>query len=95
MDRPGESGDSGCWDCDPLGEGGCVIVVELFGGDRGVVVVRAVGSVPVVPVDPFQGGDLDVVEVPPRSAVVDPFGLVQPNRALGQGVDAPIAVKQL
>jgi len=37
LDRPGEPGDSGCWDSD-LDEGGSVSVVELFDGDGGVVV---------------------------------------------------------
>jgi hypothetical protein len=39
--------------------------------------MRAVESSVVVPVDPFQGGDLQFVEGLPGSVLVDEFGLVQ------------------
>jgi hypothetical protein len=39
----------------------------------------------VEPVDPLQGGVLDLVEAPPRAAS-DQLGLVQPDDRLGQGV---------
>src|SRR5690606_15457088 len=35
------------------------------------------GSAVVPPVDPFQGGELDGVEVPPWSSVPDELGLVE------------------
>jgi hypothetical protein len=40
----------------------------------------------VVPVDPFQGGQLDVVEPAPGPVAADEFGLEQPDVGLGQGV---------
>ena len=40
----------------------------------------------VEPVDPFQGGDLDVVGGAPRSLRFDQFGLVEAVDRLGQGV---------
>ena len=54
-------------------------VVQGLDGDRGEVVDGFVGSAVVVPVDPFQGGDLDVVEVAPWSAPVDLLGLYRPT----------------
>jgi hypothetical protein len=39
-----------------------------------------------VPVDPFQGGELDVVEAAPGAAVVDQFGFEQADLGFGQGV---------
>ena len=62
-------------------------VVEFLGfgwrDPAGVVVVDA----PVVePVDPFQGGELEVAEAPPGAAVADEFGLVEPDDRLGQRV---------
>jgi hypothetical protein len=40
----------------------------------------------VVPVDPFQGGQLDVIERSPRAPGADEFGFEQPDVGLGQGV---------
>jgi hypothetical protein len=40
----------------------------------------------VVPVDPFQGGQFDVVEAFPGAAVVDEFGFEQAALGFGQGV---------
>jgi hypothetical protein len=47
----------------------------------------------VEPVDPFQGGDLDVVGGAPWACGFDQLGLVETVDRLGEGVDAPIAVK--
>ena len=47
---------------------------------------------PVVePVDVFEGGVLDLVEVLPRSAFVDEFCLVQTDDGFGEGVIVGIA----
>lgn len=43
-------------------------------------------SAVVEPVDPFRGGDLEVVEALPRPARLDQLGLVEPDDRLGQGV---------
>ena len=48
----------------------------------------------VDPVDVFEGGVLDLVEVAPWSFVADQFCFVQADHGFGQGVDAPI-VKSL
>jgi len=40
----------------------------------------------VEPVDVFEGGVLDLVEVAPWSPVVDEFCLVEADHRLGQGV---------
>jgi len=42
---------------------------------------------PVIePVDPFEGGELDGFDGPPRPASVDHLGLVESVDALGQGI---------
>jgi hypothetical protein len=56
-------------------------------------VARAMESSVVVPVDPLEGRKLDLVECLPRSSAVDQLGLVEPDRGLGERVDAPIVVK--
>ncbi len=45
----------------------------------------------VEPVDPLQGGVLDVVEALPGAAAADQFGLVQADDRLGQGVVERVA----
>ena len=52
----------------------------------------AVEPVVVEPVNPAQGGELELADVVPSGRVgsVDAFGLVQPVGRLGQGIDAPI-----
>ena len=60
--------------------------MQVFDGDGCEVVDGFVGPAVVVPVDPFQGGDLDLAEVAPRPAPVDPLGLRQPDCDFGQGV---------
>jgi hypothetical protein len=60
--------------------------MQVFDGDGCEVVDGFVGPAVVVPVDPFQGGDLDLVEAAPRPAPVDQLGLEQPDRGFGQGV---------
>jgi hypothetical protein len=47
---------------------------------------------PVVePVDPLQGGVLDLVEALPGAAPADQLGLVQPDDGLGEGVVVGVA----
>jgi hypothetical protein len=45
----------------------------------------------VEPVDPLQGGVLDLLEALPGAAAADQLGLVQPNDRLGQGVVVAVA----
>jgi hypothetical protein len=45
----------------------------------------------VEPVDPLQGGVLDVVHPLPGAAPADQLGLVQPDDGLGQGVVIGVA----
>jgi hypothetical protein len=40
----------------------------------------------VEPVDPLEGGELEVVEASPGAAVADEFGLVEPDDRLGQRI---------
>ena len=65
-----------------------MIVGFLFGGWD--VTDRFEQAAMVVPVHVFEGGVLDVVEVPPWSPIVDQLRFVQSDHRLGQGVDAPI-----
>jgi hypothetical protein len=60
-----------------------VSVVSSFGlGRCGIVAVLA-GAGVVVPVDPFGGGEFEVVEALLWSAAFDQFGLVEPDIRLG------------
>ena len=45
----------------------------------------------VEPVDPLQGGVLDLVEALPGATPVDQLGLVQPDDRLGQGIVIAVA----
>ena len=45
----------------------------------------------VEPVDPFQGGVFDVVEVFPWSSLTDDFGLEEPDHRFGEGVVMGVA----
>jgi len=45
----------------------------------------------VEPVDPFQGGELEVVEASPGAFVADELGLVEADDRLGQGVVVAVA----
>ena len=51
----------------------------------------AVEATVVEPVDPFEGGEFEVVKAPPRALVANQFGLVEPEHRLGQGVVVGIA----
>jgi len=50
-----------------------------------------VQSTTVVPVDPFQGCDLQVVDGPPGAFRADQFGLVESDDGLGERVVVGIA----
>jgi hypothetical protein len=68
--------------------------LELVGRD---IAERGVQAPVVVPVDPFGGDPFHVVDGPQRpvaewGVVADGFVLEQPDRRLGEGVDAPIVV---
>ena len=47
----------------------------------------------VEPVDVAEGGELDVVEAPPRSLWVDELPLVEAVEALGHGVVVAVAAR--
>ena len=65
----------------------CVLTgVDLLELGRGEVVASAVKPAVVVPVDPLEGGQFDVVEAFPRSAAADHLGLEQPDLAFGERV---------
>lgn len=53
---------------------------------RAEVVAVLEGSAVVVPVDPFGGGDFEVVEAVPGPPGLDQLGLVEPDHGLGQRV---------
>jgi hypothetical protein len=58
-------------------------VVDLFELGRRDLAVGFEEALVVEPVDPFEGGVLDVLEAAPRSSVADQFGLVEPDDRLG------------
>lgn len=67
-------------------------LLELGGRDVAEVAVKALR---VVPVDPAEGREFEVLDALPRSwtgGSTDELGLVVPVHGLGQGVDAPIVV---
>jgi hypothetical protein len=64
-------------------------LLSVVGGlhlDRGDVAAVLVAAAVVEPVDPFGGGELDLLDAAPGFSRVDQFGLVQPVDGLGQGV---------
>jgi hypothetical protein len=64
-------------------------VLSVVGGfefDWRYVAAVFVEAAVVVPVDPFGGRDLDLVDAAPGSSGFDQFGLVVPVDRLGQGV---------
>ena len=67
--------------------------VEHFVFGRRDVTDRFEQSPVVEPVDPFQGGELDVVDVLPRSPSADHFGLVEPVDGFRERVVVGIALR--
>lgn len=90
MNRPGVSGRSWRWE-QLLGEGCLVTVVGLLNISWGEICAGGVQPAVIVPVDPFEGRQLDSVEVAPRSSPVDHLGLEQSDLALGQSVVIGVA----
>ena len=66
-------------------------VVGFFGFSWGNVAHRAVESAVVVPVDVFEGAQLDLVQAPLGAASADELGLEQPDHRLGHGVVVGVA----
>ena len=60
--------------------------VEGFEVGWGHVCAVLVEAAVVEPVDPFGGGELDLVAASPRSSGLDQFGLEQPVDGLGQAL---------
>ena len=58
----------------------------LLGFDRGEVVAVLERAAVVEPVDPFGGGDLEIVDALPWPSRFDQFGLVEAVDCLGQCV---------
>ena len=48
----------------------------------------------VEPVDPFEGGEFDRFEAAPGATSMDHLGFVEAVEGFGEGIDAPISVKQ-
>ena len=48
----------------------------------------------VEPVDPFEGSELDRLEAAPWAAPMDHLGFVEAVDGFGEGIDAPMSVKQ-
>jgi hypothetical protein len=67
-----------------------VVGFELGGWDATVVFEEA--SV-VEPVDPFEGGEFEVVEAAPRSFVADKLGFVEPVHRFGERVVVAVAAR--
>ena len=68
---------------------GWALVLSVVGGfqlDWWDVAAVLVEAAVVEPVDPFGGGELDVLDGPPGLAGLDQLGLVEPVDGLGQGV---------
>ena len=85
LNRPGESGDF----CSEYSAGGwspdlsVVGRLQFDGWDVPAVLIEAVV---VEPVDPFGGGEFDLLDGPPGLAWFDQLGLVQAVDRFGQGV---------
>jgi hypothetical protein len=65
---------------------GLFLMVEIFELGRWDVLAVAVQPSVVEPVNPFQGGEFDVVQGAPRAFAPDQFGLEQPDRRFSRGV---------
>jgi hypothetical protein len=81
--------ESGCHGL--LGDLG--IVARLGFGGRDIA--DGLEEAPMVePVDPFQGGKLDRFDTAPGTTPADHLGLVEAVDGFGEGIDAPMSVKQ-
>jgi hypothetical protein len=66
-------------------------IIARFGFGRGNVSDRLQQSAIVEPVDPFEGGELDGLEVPPRPTPPNDFGLVESVDRLGERIVVTVA----
>ena len=66
-------------------------IIARFGFGRRNVSDRLQQSLVVEPVDPFERGELDRLEVAPRPAPPDHFGFVESVDGLGEGVVVAVA----
>ena len=89
MNRTGMSGDLLVWKLSGLLGSDLSVVSGFHLGRRQVAAVLVEAAV-VEPVDPFGGGELDVVDVAPGASSLDQLGLVEAVDRFGQGVDASI-----
>ena len=69
-------------------------IVVRFGFSGRNIADRLEEAPVIEPVDPFQGGKLDCLDAPPGAAPADHLGLEQADNRLGEGIDAPMWVKQ-
>ena len=71
------------------GVGLTVVDVFVVGGRDASEVVE--DALVVEPVDPFEGGEFEIVEAAPRASVAYEFGLVEPDHGFGEGVVVAVA----
>ena len=76
----------------PAGLSFLLTVVVLFELGRRDLAVGFEEAAVVEPVDPFEGGVLEVVEAAPGAAVADELGLVEPDDRLGERVVVRVAL---
>ena len=85
VNRPGMSGDLSALELSGLLVSDLSVVSSFHLGGRDVAAVLVEAAV-VEPVDPFGGGQLDVIDVVPGSLLLDQLGLVEAVDRLGQRV---------
>ena len=66
-------------------------MVAILVFDRWQVVQRRMQPVPVEPVDPVHGGQLEMVDAAPGPFGADQLGLVEPDQRLGLGIVIGVA----
>ena len=90
MNRPGESGDSGCC-LAGLCEGGILTVVDGLKFSWRDVAAGLVEPPVVEPVDILKRRELDLLGGAPGPAGLDQLSLIEPDHRLGEGVVVGIA----
>ena len=85
LNRPGNSGD---WFSESSRDGWTVLtaIVDLLVLGWGDVSEGFEKPSVIEPVDPFEGGEFDVLDAAPGPAAPDDLGFEQADNALGQGV---------
>jgi len=66
-------------------------VIGVLGFDGWDIMAPGVESSLVVPVDPAQDFELDMLQGPPGAEASDDFGFEEPVEGLGGGVEAPMS----